>query len=111
MLVGLLRLNNGMFVDFFHGTGTDVAKLQAMIGERLLPDSDPLTGQELPADALAEAALQVAVAEADSRRRSSVGPIHLMAGIVSQETGPAAQVLREAGLTVAQMSDRLTSAC
>jgi hypothetical protein len=111
MLVGLLRVNNGVFAEFFHGTGTDVAKLRARIGARLLPDSDPLTGQELPADALAAAALQVAAAEADSRRRSRVGPIHLMAGIVSQETGPAVQVLREAGMTVAQMSGRLKSAC
>jgi hypothetical protein len=109
MLVGILRLNNGSFAEFFMGAGTDMPKLRAMIGARLLPDSDGLVGQELPADALAEAALLVAGAEADSRRRESVGPIHLMVGILSQETGPGARLLREVGTTVAQLSERLKS--
>lgn len=109
MLVGILRLNNGSFAEFFMGVGTDMPKLRAMIGARLLPDSDGLVGQELPADALAEAALQLARTEADSRRRESVGPIHLLVGILSQESGPGARLLREVGTTVAQLSERLKS--
>jgi hypothetical protein len=109
--VGLLRLNNGSFAQFFMGTGTDMPKLRAMIGARLLPDKDPLLGQELPADADAEAALRVAAAEADVRRRESVSRIHLLHGIVSQETGPAARLLGEVGTNVAQLSERLKSVC
>jgi hypothetical protein len=109
MLVGILRLNNGSFAEFFMGTGADMPKLRAMIGARLLPASDGLVGQELPADALAEDALRVAEAEADSRRRESVGPIHLIVGILSQETGPGARLLREVGTAVAQLSEKLKS--
>jgi hypothetical protein len=110
MLVGLFRIQNGSFAEFLRGTGTDMSKLRTVIGARLLPDSDPLMGRELPADALAEAALRVAATEADSRRRERVGPIHLMVGILNQETGPGARLLREVGTTVAQLTERLKSA-
>lgn len=103
MLVGLLRLQHGSYAEFFMGTGTDMARLRETIGTRLLPDSDPLIGQELPADAVAEAAVRVAVAEADSRRRESVGPIHLLWGILSQETGPAVRLLSEVRTNRAHM--------
>ena len=88
------------------GTGTDMPELRAMIGDRLLPDIDPLDGQELPADAVAEAAVRVAAAEADSRRRECVRPVHLLRGILSQETGPGARLLAEVGTTEAQLWER-----
>jgi hypothetical protein len=110
ILVGLLRVYDGVFAEVFMGTGTDMPKLRAMIGARLLPDSDPLVGQELPADAVAEAAVRVAAAEADSRRREVVGPLHLLRGILSQETGPGARLLAEVGTTEARVWERLKGA-
>lgn len=105
MLVGLLRINNGSFADFFMGAGADMPKLRAMIGARLLPESDLLIGQELPADASAEAALRIAATEADVRRREWVGPIYLLRGILSHETGPGARLLREVGTTEASLRE------
>ena len=74
MLVGILRFRDGRFAEFFMGTGTDMPKLRATIGARLLPDKEPLIGQELPADAIAEVAVRTAAVEAEVRRRESVGP-------------------------------------
>ena len=99
LLVGILRFRDGVLADFFTGTGTDMPKLRAMIGPRLLPDRDPLIGQELPADPIAEAAVRMAATEADARRRYWVSPIHLLAGILTQQSGPAARVLTEVGMT------------
>ena len=97
MLVGLLRLEGGLLASVFMGTGTDMAKLRAKIGTRLLPDSDPLVGQDLPADVDAAAAVSAAAAEADSRRREAVGPLHLLWGILSQRTEPGARLIAAAG--------------
>jgi Tfp pilus assembly protein FimV len=71
--------------------------LRAMIGARLLPDRDPLIGQELPADAIAEAAVREAAAEADARRRHGVSALHLLAAVLSQRSGPGARLLAEVG--------------
>lgn len=102
MLVGILRVRNGVFAEFFMGTGTDMPKLRAMLGDRLLPDRDPLIGQKLPADPIAEAAVRQAAAEADARRRHSVSPLHLLAAVLNQESGPAARVLTDVGMTEAK---------
>jgi hypothetical protein len=110
MLVGLLRVQDGVFAEFFTGSGTDMRQLRSMIGARLLPDRDPLNGQELPADPAAAAALQTAAAEADARRRKSVSPLHLLAGILSQQSQPGAQVLTRLGMDDARMRERLESA-
>jgi hypothetical protein len=109
MLVGILRVQNGVFAEFFMGTGTDMPKLRAMIGARLLPDNDQLMGQELPADAVAEAAVREAAAEADARRRDSVNPMHLLTGILNQQSGPGARLLSEVGTIEASARERLKS--
>jgi ATP-dependent Clp protease ATP-binding subunit ClpA len=107
MLVGLLRVEGGVFADFFRGLGTDMAKLRAMIGARLLPDSDPLAGQELPADPGAEGAVRQAAADADARRREAVSPLHLVRGLLGQRGEPGAKLLAEAGLDEALVPERL----
>ncbi len=81
-----------------------------MIGPRLLPDNDPLAGQDLPADAGSEAALRVATAEADARRRESVSPLYLIKGILSQESEPGAMLLGAVGMNRALVVERLDPA-
>ena len=107
MLVGFLRVSKGVLAELFLGTGIDMAKLRAMLETRLLPDSDPLVGQELLRDADAEAAVQVAIAEADARRREDVSPFHLLSGIVSQRETPGMRLLTEAGATEPLLRKRL----
>jgi hypothetical protein len=106
MLIGLLRLHNGAFAELFMSTDTDMPKLRAMIGTRLLPDTD-LVCWELGADSIAVAAVNAAVADAESNLRESVGPLYVLRGILSQSTGPGARLLVEAGTNIAQLWERL----
>lgn len=107
LLVGLLRVRDGAFADFVMVLGADMPELRDRIRDRLLPDVDPLTGQELPADTLADAAVQAAVAEADSRHRASVQPLHLLLGILGQEAGSGARLLAEVGASKGDGWERL----
>jgi hypothetical protein len=107
LLVGVLRVSAGVFAQFLMGTGTDMPKLRAMLGARLLPDCDPLAGEELPRDADAEAAVQTAIAEADARRREGVSPLHLLSGILSKRTALGATLLAEAGASEVRMAELL----
>jgi ATP-dependent Clp protease ATP-binding subunit ClpA len=109
MLVGFLRAYDGVFAGLFMGTGTDMPRLRAMIGERLRPDRDPLAGQELPAGADAEAAVRTAATEAEARHREVVSPHHLLFGIVSQETGAGALLLATLGASIAGLREQLRS--
>jgi hypothetical protein len=107
LLVGFLRVENGVFASFFMGTGADMRKLRALIGARLLPDKDPLIGQDLPADAVAEAALREATAEAEAHRYESVHPVFLLARILNQQNGPGARLLAEIGISEAKAREFL----
>jgi hypothetical protein len=107
LLVGILRFRDGVFAEFFMGTGTDMPKLRAMIGARLLPDKGPLIGQELPADPIAQLAVREAAAEAEAHRRETVSPLHLLAGILNQQSGPGARLLTEVGTIEASIRERL----
>ncbi|MDX2263248.1 MAG: Clp protease N-terminal domain-containing protein [Gemmatimonadales bacterium] len=107
LLIAVMRLRNGDWLQFLLGTGTDLPALQERIGARLLPDADPLAGEELPRDAGAEAALATATQEAESRRRDAVGTLHVWYGVVSEEDGPAVQLLRGVGTNLGTLIEGL----
>lgn len=107
LLIGAMRLRNGDSLQILLGTGTDLPTLHQQIGTRLLPDADPLAGEALPRDAGAEAALAAATQEAESRRRDAVGALHLWYGVVSQEGGPAVQLLRGVGTNLGTLIEGL----
>ena len=110
LLVGVLRLRDGAFLSFLHGTGAEMPQLRALIGPRLLPDVDPLQGEALPLDPGAEAAIAAGTTAADARRRDGVSPLHLWYGVLQQPDAPGAQLLQQVGTTVGVLSERLASA-
>jgi len=107
LLIGAMRLRDGIYHQFLLGTGTDMTKLHGVIGSRLLPDADPLTGGELPHEAGVAAALAAATQEADTRRRDVVGAFHIWYGVVSQEDGDAARLLRSVGTNLETLMEHL----
>lgn len=107
LLVGVLRFGKGAYAEHVLAAGADMLKLHARIGDRLLPDRDPLVGQGLPADSFAGAALRAAVAEADAHHREVVEPHHLLMGILSAEAGPGACLLCEMGTSYARAREAL----
>lgn len=111
MVVALLRVTHELppmlFPSVFSYTGADMPRLRKLLEARLLPDADPLAGQELPADTGAEAAVRAAAAVADEWHREVVTPFHLLAGIVSQPSEPGVRLLERVGATVDKIRERL----
>jgi hypothetical protein len=111
MVVALLRVGLDvpplLFPSVFSYSGADMPRLRKLLEARLLPDADPLIGQELPADPGAEAAVRAAAAAADERHREAVTPFHLLAGIVSQPSEPGVRLLEQVGATVEKIREHL----
>lgn len=99
LLVGWLRVHAGGLADIFVGRNVDMPSLRTRIGDRLRPDRDPLAGGELPLDVQAAAAVRIGTELAESLRRDGVHPYHLLYGILQDEAGPGAQLLRAVGVT------------
>lgn len=106
LLVGWLRVHSGGLADMFVGRGVDMAGLRTRIGDRLRPDRDPLAGGELPLDVQAAEAVRVGTELAESLRRDGVHPYHLLFGILQDESGPGAQMLRAVGVTETTFGER-----
>jgi len=109
MLVGLLRTTSIPVVPaiVFSYAGADMPRLKSILESRLLPPTDPLLGQDLPADAGAEAAVRAAAAIADEYHRERVTRFHLVAGILSQASEPGARLLAQVGANEEKMRDLL----
>ena len=111
MVVALLRVTHEvppmLFPSVFSYSGADMPLLRKLLEARLLPDADPLAGQELPADTGAEAAVRAAAAVADEWHRDVVTPFHLLAGIVSQPLEPGVRLLEQVGATVDRIHEYL----
>lgn len=106
LLVGILRTTRVAAMLFAY-SGADMPRLRSLLESRLLPDADPLLGQELPPDAGAEAAVRAAAAIADERHREQVTPFHLVAGIMSQGSEPGARLLTRVGVNEGRIREYL----
>jgi hypothetical protein len=107
MLVGVLRTTRGVYAHLFAYSGADMPQLRSLLASRLLPDADPLLGQDLGSDAGAEAAVRAAVAIADELHRECVTPFHLVAGIVTRRSEPGARLLEQVGVNEARIREVL----
>ncbi len=88
LVVGFLRVHSGALADTFGGWGVNMGALRSRLGARLRPDADPLAGGDLPLDSIASAALRTATERADSVQRDAVWHVHLLYGIMSENSGP-----------------------
>ena len=105
LVVGFLRVHGGGLAEIFGGWGVNMGALRSRIGERLRPDADPLSGGDLPLDASANAAVRTATERADALRRDAVWHVHLLYGIMTEESGPGALLLSEVGATLSSLDE------
>lgn len=99
MLIGVLRLANDAGAWTVAAIAVDMLELHAAIEPRLLPDADPLIGQQLPADSIAEAAVNGARAEAEKAYREQIDVRDLLLAILREREGAGAKLLAQFGGT------------
>ncbi len=101
MLLGLIREGEGVASTVLDRLGIDAAKLQARLEEVVQQGrSNAPSMPDLPYTSRAKKALELAMSEARVLHHSYVGTEHILIGLLREEKGIAAQVLREAGLTL-----------
>ncbi len=101
-LLGLLREEDGMAAKALASLNVDARELRLSVERALLPGkaSHP-TGPHLPYTSRAKKALELSMLEALELGHYSVWTEHLLLGLVLEEKGIAAQVLRSHGVTLA----------
>ena len=93
LLLGLIRLGEGMAVDMISNIGLDLNELKASIEEVVQPSGGTMTMGQLPLTARAKKTLEVAGQEARALKSKEIDTEHLLLALLKDEEGVAAQVL------------------
>ncbi len=93
LLLGLIRLGEGMAVDMIVNIGLDLNELKASVEEVVQPSGGTMTMGQLPLTARAKKTLEVAGQEARALKSKEIDTEHLLLALLKDEEGVAAQVL------------------
>ena len=107
LLLGLLRLDEGMAVEVLRGLNVDLERLEGELRDQL-----DVGGPEQPARQIAFApeaqkVLQHAYNEARTMGQKRIGAEHLLVGLVREERGAASRILKGNGVDIGKVRQAL----
>ncbi|MEW5701065.1 MAG: ATP-dependent Clp protease ATP-binding subunit [Candidatus Zixiibacteriota bacterium] len=93
LLLGLIRLGEGMAIDMITNIGIDLGELKTSVEEVVQPSGGTMTMGQLPLTARAKKTLEVAGQEARALKSKEIDTEHILLALLKDEEGVAAQVL------------------
>lgn len=100
ILLGLIATRDQSGAKLLEALGVDIDALRDRLESTVKPGTADRTGPDLPYTSRAKKSIELAVTEARERRDSYVGTGHLLAGLLREERGIAAQALTYNGVTI-----------
>jgi ATP-dependent Clp protease ATP-binding subunit ClpC len=101
ILLALCRDPENTAVRAFAGLGVDAQALTAAIDRRVEPGTPTLDVADLPFTPGAKKAVELAIKESDRLGQDYIGTEHLLLGLLKEDEGLAAGMLREQGVGTA----------
>jgi ATP-dependent Clp protease ATP-binding subunit ClpC len=98
LLLGILRLGEGIAAEVLQKLEVDVEQIQQTIENMVKPTGGTLTVGEIPLTPRAKRVLELSVEEARFLGHNYVGTEHLLLGLIREGEGVAARVLLELGV-------------
>ncbi len=93
LLLGLVRLGEGVSIEIMADLGLDPVDLKASIEEVVQPSGGTMTMGQLPLTARAKKTLEVSGQEARALKSKDIDTEHILLALLKDEEGVAAQVL------------------
>jgi putative membrane protein len=100
ILLGLIATKDQPGTKLLEALGVDIDALRQATESVVKHGTGGRTGPDLPYTSRAKKCLEFAMAEARDRRDSYVGTGHLLAGLLREERGIAAQVMEDHDVTI-----------
>lgn len=107
MLLGLTHDADGIAGAVLRDAGVGAEVVRTSLLQVVRPGVTTPVGPDLPYTSRAKKALELAMAEARQLRHSYVGTEHILLGLLAEERGIAAQVLRSLGLEVGPVREAI----
>ena len=99
LLLGLCAQQTGTAGQILTSAGVDLAALTTTVTSRLLPPSNEVPDR-LPFTATSKKVLELTARNAQRLGHDWIGTEHLLMGLIGEQTGIAAEVLLEQGITM-----------
>jgi len=103
ILLGILREGEGVAAAVLANLTIDRTALRLSVEQAITAGKASSTGPDLPYTSRAKKVLELAMNEARDMNHSYVGTEHLLLGLLREDKGIAAQVLRDFGATTEQV--------
>jgi ATP-dependent Clp protease ATP-binding subunit ClpC len=101
MLLALLRETDGVAADVLKAFSADVTKTrQVVLGVLKKGTASPPVGANLPYTSRGKKTMELAMWQAREWHHDSIGPEHVLIGLLREKGGIGAQVLMDAGVTL-----------
>ena len=98
LLLGLIRLGEGVAATVLQSSGIDLAKIRLEVENMVGSGGGSLTLGEIPFTPRAKKVLELAVEEAQKLGHSYIGTEHILLGLMREEEGIAARILQQLGV-------------
>ena len=100
ILLGLIVEGEGVAATVLQNLGVNLDTLRTTIERTAKPGQGTVTGPDLPYASRSKKVIELSMAQARNLKHSYVGTEHLLLALLAEQTGMAAQVLVEAGVTL-----------
>jgi len=105
LLLGLLREGEGVAAVVLTNMGLDVEQVRRAVEEAVPPSGGTLTIGDLPFNAGAKRALELAIEEAKELGHNYIGTEHLLLGLLREGDGIAAKTLMRLGVELERLRE------
>jgi len=103
LLLGIIREGTGTAVSVLQALEFSQKQLEAELVARMPPTENVLTLGEIPFSPQAKKVLELSVEEARLLGQNYIGTEHLLLGLIKEDSGIAAQVLKSFGLSLSML--------
>ena len=107
LLLGVIREGEGIAATVLNNLGLDLDRIRQEVENMVSASGGTMTIGEIPFTPRAKRVLELAVEEARSLGHNYVGTEHLLLGLLREDRGIAALVLKDAGITIDPARQRL----
>ena len=107
LLLGLLKEGAGGGVNVLKNMGTDVKKVRKEVEKLVKPGPDLEYMDKLPQTPRAKEVIEHAIAEARNLNHNYIGTEHLLLGLLGDDEGLAAEILKRLGLKLPAARDEV----
>mgnify|MGYP003730089689 CR=1 FL=1 len=107
MLLGLVKEGSGVGANVLKNLDVDLRKVRLEVEKLVKSGPDMVTMGKLPQTPRAKKVIEYAIEEARNLNHNYVGTEHLLLGLLREEEGVAAQVLRNLGLKLEEVREEV----